>query len=37
VVESWDEDGPTHEYVRSLGYKHVDTLVQNFVFRRESR
>jgi FkbM family methyltransferase len=36
VVESWDEDGPTHEYVRKLGYKHADTLVQNYVYRREN-
>lgn len=37
VVESWDKDGPTQEYVRNLGYTQVDTLVQNYVFSRRVR
>jgi FkbM family methyltransferase len=37
VVEAWDKTGPTHDYVKSLGYHHVDTLVQNYVYARDKR
>jgi len=36
VVESWDETGPTHDYLLERGYKLVDTTVQNYVYLRSA-
>lgn len=37
VIESWDETGPTHDYMKDHGYRCADTSIQNYVYLKEKR